>query len=399
MNPESTPQAGAANGLRKRATAFIVLVGVVSLFADMTYEAARSITGPYLAVLGASGAAVGLIAGAGELAGYALRLASGWISDRTGRHWAITIAGYAVNVLVVPALALAGSWPVAALLVILERCGKGLRTPARDAMLSYATRQVGRGWGFGLHEALDQTGATVGPLIVAAALELHEGYRFAFAVLLAPALAVLFVVVAARLLFPKPSDLEPVSTRIEPRGFARAYWVYLAATCAVAVGYADFSLIAFHFERAGVIPPAWIPVLYAMAMVLDGGAALVFGRLFDRRGMAVLVIAALLSALVAPLAFLGGPLLAAAGVALWGIGTGAQESVMRAAVAQLTPVQRRATAYGVFNLWFGVAWFAGSAAMGLLYDVSIPALVALSVAAQLISIPLFVRTARIERHA
>lgn len=388
-----------SGSVKKRATAFIILVGVVSLFADMTYEGARSITGPYLAVLGASGAVVGVVAGIGELGGYALRLASGWAADRTGRHWAITIAGYAANVLVVPLLALAGSWQTAAVLIILERCGKGLRTPPRDAMLSYATRQVGRGWGFGLHEALDQTGATVGPLIVAGVVALHEGYRFAFAVLFIPALLVLGLVVSARLLFPKPADLEPVSVELKTRGFSRAFRIYVAAAACVAVGYADFSLIAFHFEKADLLAPAWIPVLYALAMVLDGAAALVFGRLFDRYGIAVLVGAALLSALVAPLAFLGTPLLGALGVALWGIGTGAQESVMRAAVAQLTPAERRATAYGVFNLWFGVAWFLGSAAMGYLYDVSIPALVALSVAAQLVSLPLFARTAAAVRAA
>ncbi len=152
-------------GLSKRsALTFVILLGVVSMFGDIVYEGARSITGPYLAVLGASAAAVGIVAGFGELVGYGLRLVSGYISDRTQRYWPITLLGYGLTVVAVPLLAVAGRWELAALLIILERTGKGIRTPARDAMLSHATTQMGRGWGFGLHEALDQVGATIGAM-------------------------------------------------------------------------------------------------------------------------------------------------------------------------------------------------------------------------------------------
>ena len=151
---ESSADVGRTTAIR-----FVVLLGVVSLFADMTYEGARSVTGPFLAVLGASGTAVGLIAGLGELIGYSLRLASGYLADRTGRYWAITLVGYGLNLIAVPLLALAGRWEIAAALMICERVGKAIRTPARDAMLSHATHQVGHGWGFGLHEAMDQAGA------------------------------------------------------------------------------------------------------------------------------------------------------------------------------------------------------------------------------------------------
>ena len=155
---------------------FVVLLGVVSLFADMTYEGARSITGPYLAILGASATAVGIVAGFGELIGYALRLVSGYISDRTGKYWTVTLFGYFINLLAVPLLALAGSWEVAAFLMITERMGKAIRNPSRDAMLSHATQSIGRGWGFGLHEAMDQIGAILGPLIVATVLYLNGGF-------------------------------------------------------------------------------------------------------------------------------------------------------------------------------------------------------------------------------
>ncbi|HKU78706.1 MAG TPA: MFS transporter, partial [Rhodanobacteraceae bacterium] len=236
---------------RRRALTFVVLIGVVSLFADMTYEGSRSIWGPFLGTLGATGAIVGLVAGGGELLGYLLRLFTGVLADKTRRYWTITIVGYAINLLAVPALALAGNWPVAAGLVILERSGKALRTPARDAMLSYAAKDMGgAGWAFGLHEALDSIGAVLGPLIAALVLYLHGGYRHAFAWLLLPALAALATLAIARAKFPQPQDLD---ARPAPElGDARALRelkVFLIATALIAAGFSDFALIAFHFAR------------------------------------------------------------------------------------------------------------------------------------------------------
>jgi MFS family permease len=381
----------------RTALRFVVLLGIVSLFADMTYEGARSITGPYLAVLGASATTVGIVAGFGELIGYLLRLASGYLADRTQRYWLITIIGYAINLLAVPALALAGHWTLAALLIVLERTGKAIRTPARDAMLSHATAEMGRGWGFGLHEALDQAGATVGPLIVAAVLYFKEGYSTAFASLLVPALLALVLLTVARFLYPRPQSLETLTPKWEAKGFGKAYWVYLAAVSCIALGYADYPLIAYHFEKTDGVPSDWIAVFYAVAMAVDALAALVFGYWYDRLGIKILVVAAMLSALFAPLVFLGDFSIALAGVVFWGIGMGAQESIMRAAIAAMSPKDRRGTAYGFFNMSFGLFWFAGSAFMGFLYDISIPALIAFSVAAQLISLPLFIASHRLHR--
>lgn len=213
-----------------RATAirFVVLLGLVSLFADVTYEGARSIAGPHLALLGASGTVVGIVAGFGELIGYGLRLASGYLSDRTRRYWAITLVGYAINLLAVPLLALAGRWEAAAALLIAERMGKALRTPARDAMLSYATRGTGRGWGFGLHEAMDQMGAVAGPVIVTAVLATqNNNYPMAFGVLGIPALLALSILLSARRLYSRPQDLEPTAPELKTAGFPAAYWIYL----------------------------------------------------------------------------------------------------------------------------------------------------------------------------
>lgn len=374
---------------RSAALRFVVLLGVVSLFADMTYEGARSVTGPYLALLGASGTVVGLVAGTGELLGYGLRLLSGYLSDRTRRYWAITLSGYGVNLIAVPLLALAGSWPLAAALMIAERTGKAIRTPARDAMLSHATQQTGRGWGFGLHEALDQVGAILGPLLVSVVLYLRGDYRAGFALLLIPALVAFGVLLAARLIYPRPQDLEASTPELKMQGFPRAFWLYLGAIALVAAGYADFPLIAYHFEKTNLLGPAWIPVFYAVAMGVDALAALLFGRLFDRIGLLTLVIVSLLSAFFAPLVFLGNGPAALLGVALWGVGLGAQESILRAAVAGMVPADKRGSAYGIFNAGFGLAWFAGSALMGSLYDVSLTALVAFAVVAQLLAAPLF----------
>jgi len=367
---------------------FVILLGVVSLLADTTYEGARSITGPYLAILGASGTIVGIVAGFGELVGYSLRLVSGYISDRTGKYWTITLLGYGINLLAVPLLALAGHWEIAAVLIITERLGKAIRTPARDAMLSHATAKMGRGWGFGLHEALDQIGAMLGPIIVAGVLYFRGGYQMSFAVLLVPALLALSVLIVARLLYPNPRAFEAGSVKPESKVFPKVFWLYLTAVALIAAGYVDFPLIAYHFKKVSIVSDDWIPIFYAIAMGVDALAALLFGRLFDRMGISILIVAALISSIFAPLVFLGGFYFALLGMVLWGVGMGAQESIMRAAVAGMVSMDRRGSAYGIFNTGYGIFWFLGSALMGILYDISIPSLIVFSVVAQLASIPL-----------
>jgi len=373
---------------------FIILVGVVSLFSDMTYEGARSITGPFLGSLNASATIIGIVSGLGEFIGYALRLVSGYLTDRLGKYWAITFVGYALNLFVVPLLALAGNWEFAALLILMERMGKAIRTPARDAMLSHATTEVGRGWGFGFHEAMDQIGAMLGPLIVALVLYLNGGYRAGFAYLLIPAiLAVLVITIAARL-YPHPQRLEVSVPKLETKGLTHPYWLYVVAVGLIGAGYADFPLIAYHFGKVAVAPPNWIPIFYAVAMGVDAVAALILGRLFDRLGMPVIMAVSILSALFAPLVFLGGFNLALLGMVLWGIGMGAQESIIKAALAEMVPRDRRATGYGIFNTGFGLFWFLGSALMGILYDFSLWSLIFFSVVIQLCSIPIFIRISK-----
>ncbi|MDZ7373992.1 MAG: MFS transporter [candidate division KSB1 bacterium] len=379
----------------RKALRFILILGIVSLLADATYEGARGITGPYMAILGASAAVVATVSGLGELIGYGLRLAFGYLSDRTGRYWTLTLLGYAINVLAVPLLALAGRWEVAALLIVAERLGKAIRTPARDAMLSYATKQVGRGWGFGLHEAMDQIGALLGPAIVAAVLFSRSSYPLAFGVLLLPALLALLALGTARFLYPRPQDLEPTALVLQTKGFPRAFWVYLAAVCLVAAGYADFPLIAYHCKRTSLVGDGWIPVLYAMAMGVDAVAAVLFGRWFDRAGLKILAGVSIVSALFAPLVFLGNLPMVIAGVALWGIGMGAQESIVRAAVADMVPSTRRGTAYGLFNTGYGISWFLGSVLLGALYGVSLQSLALVSAVFQIAAVPIFLMVGKL----
>lgn len=388
--PGLTDKATSSAGARPGAIAFIVLIGCVSLFADMTYEGGRSIAGPFLGVIGASAVAVSVVAGTGEFLGYGVRYFSGRAADRRGRYWAIMAAGYVINLLAVPLLALAGTWPVAMVLLIAERVGRAIRAPIRNGMLSHATSQTGAGWGFGLHTALDQTGGVAGPLLVAGLLALKEGYRRSFAVLLLPALCSLAVLLAARLLYPDPRRLELHTTRPELAawsGFGRLFRTYTLAAALTGAGFADFALVAFHLTRAGVTPPAWIPLLYALAMAVEGGAALVLGWLLDTIGTIVVPVGIALSAMAVPLVFLGGPSAAVVGAGLWGIGTATQDTVFHALLSRHVLPARRATAFGLFDALRGTAWLAGSILLGVLYGVSLPLVVGTSLVLQLAAIP------------
>jgi predicted MFS family arabinose efflux permease len=233
---------------------FVMLIGIVNFFADMTYEGGRSIIGPFLGSLGASAAIVGFVAGFGELVGYGLRSISGYLADKTHRYWFVTFTGYLINMLAVPSLALAGNWPAAAALIVAERAGRAIRRPAVEAMISHAGKPLGRGWVFGFNEALDQAGATIGPLIIAFVLYRRGGYHHAFAVLLISAVLCLITLWVARAVHKHPEELEEGSTQLTPATrFPRSYWLYVTAGALIAAGYADFALIAFHFQQTSTV--------------------------------------------------------------------------------------------------------------------------------------------------
>ena len=372
----------------RSALQFVLVIGIVNFFADFTYEGARGIVGPFLGSLRASAAIIGFVAGLGELMGYALRSVSGYFADKLHRHWVFAFVGYAVNMLAVPALALTARWPVAATLVVAERVGRGIRKPTVGAMLSYAGKSIGAGWVFGLNQALDQTGATIGPLLMALILYLNGGFRTGFAVLLIPALLCLATLVIARLLHPRPHELEMDAQRaFATPDLTGAYWIYLAAGALVAAGSADFALIGFHFQKADAIPTNLIPLFYAVAMASGALSSIPLGRLLDRFGGDVSLFAFFISAAAAPLVFLGTFTFALVGMIFWGIGMSAQGTLFQAMLTHVISAQKRSTAFGLFDTGFGVAWFIGSAAMGSLYEKSVVAVALFSMILQLAAIP------------
>lgn len=375
--------------VRRRAFKFVILIGILSFFADFTYEGARSITGPFLGALGATAFIVSSVGGAGELLGYGLRLISGPLAERTGKFWPITIVGYLVQLSAVPLLSLAATWQMAVALILLERIGKATRNPPRDAMLAFAAKEMGYGRGFGMHEALDQFGALFGPLVVAGVLSWHHLFREAFAVLAVPAVIVFALVALARILYPKPEELGAPIVHGDHAAFSRIFWVYLIGAALVAAGFADYSLIAYHFGRADHVPLTMVAVFYSVAMAVSGSGSLLFGRLLDRQGMAVLIPLTIVSAAFAPLVFFGQFWLALVGAAIWGLGMGVHESMIPAAVGYMVPANRRASAYGIFTGVYGIAWFLGSLVIGALYMKSLVGVVAFCVVTQLAAIPIF----------
>ena len=402
----------------------VVGFGVVSLAADMVYEGARSVTGPLLASLGASAVLVGLVTGAGEAMALVLRLVFGSMADRTGRYWALTLGGYAMTAVCVPALAVAplvggAGLALACTLILAERTGKAVRSPAKSALLAHAASAVGFGRGFAVHKALDEVGAFAGPLLVAGVTALTGTLWPAMAVLVVPGgvAMVLLLWIRARvgdassyrplpvaagrdaaapppeLPTPPPAPsqlpLPPASERLP-----RRFWLFAASAGAATAGLVTFGVISYHLTRDHVVPLAGVPVVYAGAMASAAVAALITGWLYDRWNASVLLALPVLVVAVPPLAFSGTPATAVAGVLVWGAAVGVQDSTVKALVAELVPPPRRATAYGMFAAVQGGAAILGGTMAGALYSRSVPALVAAVAVTQVVTLVLLVATLR-----
>ena len=391
------------------AIAFITLMGIVSLFSDLTHEGARSILGEYLSLAGASAAAIGFVSGIGELCGYSLRLISGLIADKTKKYWTLVIAGYVIQVLAIPALALVPEhgWVWACGLVILERVGKAVKKPAKNTLVSFAASEIGTGKGFAYQEFLDQLGAFLGPILlfvtalVKGTDDLFQTYRISFAVLLVPALITIALVLAAKIKFPDPEMFEKQEDKPENFRFGKSFALFMASICFFAFGFADFTLITLHAANTGAFPESTLSLLYGAAMAVDAFAALFFGWLFDRIGLKALIISTLCSTFFSCFIFMtGNARIIVIGIILWGIGIGVQESIMKAAVSGMVPRSMRSTGFGIFETGFGIAWFLGSWLLGALYDLNPMYLVVVSVASQLLAIAFYamcLRCNRIER--
>lgn len=395
---------------------FIILFGIVSLFSDMTHEGASSIRGAYLSLLGASAATIGFISGLGELVGYSMRYVFGKLTDKSKQYWPMTIAGYVLDIIAVPALALVGEhgWIAACVLLVIQRMGKAIKKPAKDTIMSFAASQEGVGKSFGIQEVLDQIGAFIGPVLLYLVMlfktegTTFEIYSTCFAVLAIPGAITLILLIVTRCKFPNPEHFEPEPKEYVPFKIKKEFILYIAGISLFAFGFIDYSIIIMHVSRtyshlayglsetSALVSTGSLPLLYAGAMLVDAVASLFFGMMYDKNGVKALVWSTVISApfAVFVFAFDSVPMLLI-GVALWGVGMGAQESILKAAVTSMVPKASRATGYGVFECSFGAFWFLGSWLMGVLYDVSIPAMIAVSVIAQLAAIPLYIGSSKL----
>lgn len=394
-----------------QAMIFIILFGIVSLFSDMTHEGASSIRGAYMSLLGASAGAIGFVSGLGELIGYSMRYVFGRLTDKTKRYWIMTIAGYVLDVLAVPALALVGEhgWIAACGLLIIQRMGKAIKKPAKDTIMSFAASQEGVGKSFGIQEVLDQIGAFLGPVLLYVVMlfktegSTFEIYSRCFAVLAVPGAITILLLLITKYKFPNPENFEPEEKKFTPFKVKKEFIFYIAGISLFAFGFIDYSIIIMHVsktytnisaqltETSSLVNSGTLPLLYAGAMLVDAVAALVFGLMYDKKGVKALAWSTVISAPFAILVF-GTKSTSALllGIALWGVGMGAQESILKAAVTKMVPKSSRATGYGVFECSFGVFWFLGSWLLGVLYDISIPAMITVSVVSQLAAIPLYI---------
>src|SRR3990167_1270598 len=311
------------------AFSFVVAMGIVSLFVDMTYEGGASIHGLFLGKLGASAAMISIIAGVGEFLGYAIRLPAGYFSDKIKHLWLMTFLGYGISLLAIPALALAGNWPLAALLMIAERVGRAIRKPSVESMLSYATYELGKGWTYALHTALDETGAMLGPVVITLTLfwKGQDNFHAGYAMLVIPAILSLIALRFAQCNFPNPSELEDRRILLT-KGFTRSYWLYMIAGACFAAGLMSFELISYHLSKTEVISYSWIPIFLTFASGAGIIASLVFGKLFDRKGLPIVIVAILLSSFFSPFIFLGNFSMIFVGFFLWGTGYAVQDTLL-----------------------------------------------------------------------
>lgn len=384
---------------------FITLLGIVSMFSDMTHEGASSIRGAYLLLLGASASTIGFISGLGELVGYGLRYFFGKLTDKSKKYWELTIIGYAIDVLAVPALALVNEdgWILACFLLILERTGKAIKKPAKNTILSFAASVEGSGKSFAYQEALDQFGAFVGPLLLYVVMLFKKGsmfnvYQTCFAFLTIPAFICLFVLIYAKRKFPHPENFEKDEGKESKIIISKNFIYYLIGIAFFAFGFIDFSLITMHVVKINIFDDSITPLLYSLAMLLDALSALFFGNMFDSKGITSLMISTIISSLFSIFIFgFNNKISILIGICLWGIGMGAQESILKAAVSKIVNKENRGQGYGIFEFVFGLSWFLGSWLLGTMYDVNIYLMIAISFIFQIMAVIMYYKSNKIKQ--
>jgi MFS family permease len=394
----------------------VIGFGLVSLATDVVSDGARPLAGPLLAQLGASALLVGLVTGGAEAAAQGLRLIFGPWADRTRKYWTFTLAGYALTAVCVPLLAVtplagAAGLVLAGGLIIGDRVGKAVRSPAKTVLLAAAATPVGRGRGFAVHKALDLAGALLGPLLVSAVLAATGLLPAAFAVLAVPAAAALLLLVRLRRRvqdpgtgLPAPADaavgpraaedaVAPDSPGAPPSVYSGVFVLFAVAAFFWSAGLVAFGVISFHLTATVAVPVPVVPLLYAAAMGAAALGALASGVAYDRAGAAVLLALPVLIAAIPVLALAPGAGLVLAGVLVWGTATGIQDSTVKALISDLVPELRQGTAYGVFAAFEGAGALAGGALYGALYPAR-PALIAAVAVLQGVALVLLVVTLR-----
>lgn len=390
---------------------FIILFGIVSLFSDMTHEGASSLRGVYLSLLGASAGTIGFISGLGELVGYSLRYFFGKLTDKTHKYWEMTIFGYVLDILAVPALAIVGKdgWIYACGLLVIQRMGKAIKKPAKDTIMSFAASQEGAGKSFAIQEMLDQIGAFLGPFFLYVVMlfktegTTFEIYSRCFAYLAIPGAITLILLLYTKKRFPNPEHFESEPKEYIPFKMKDSFIFYIIGISLFSFGFIDYSLIIMHISKNlnaltngfGLINMETIPLIYAGAMLVDAISALIFGIMYDNNGVKALVVSTIISAPFSLFIFgFNNIYVILLGIILWGVGMGAQESILKAAVTSVVPKSSRATGYGIFEMSFGVFWFLGSWLLGVLYDINITSLILVSMMTQLLSIPFYFKASR-----
>lgn len=388
---------------RKRAILLIILFGIISLLGDIIYEGARSVYGPYTKSIGMDIALVGLITGLAEFFGYFLRLVSGYLSDKSKGYWTFTILGYFL-LISVPLMAISTSWQIISVFIIFERIGKAIRSPAKDTLLSSATKHIGTGLGFAIHEAVDQLGAILGPLVFSLILLLTKnlnneiiGYRSSFLFMFFPFAILMILVIVSKIKVPNPEKLEIEDENTDTK-LSKTFWLYSAFTILTTMGFISFAILGYYFKEKNILTDAQIPFFYAIAMGVDGITALIIGKIYDKiktkynnskAGLKVLIIIPIITVIIPVLSFSGKIWTAILSIMLWGIVMGCHETIMKSSIADLTHIKKRGTGYGIFNTFYGVSFFIAGTLFGFLYKLNLYVIILSIFILQILSLILY----------
>ncbi|HOJ64662.1 MAG TPA: MFS transporter [Spirochaetota bacterium] len=391
------------NDYKKKALFLIFIFGIISLLGDVIYEGARSIYGPFTKTISMDIALVGFITGLAEFLGYFIRIISGYLSDKTKSPWIFTILGYGM-LISIPLLSLTGIWQIVSIFIICERIGKAIRSPAKDTILSQATKRIGTGLGFAIHEAMDQIGAFLGPLLFSLLLIVGKNenslsqYQFGFKILWIPFIILMISVIFAYLRFPNPEIFETQKQQDNQDKLTKQFWLYSIFSFITTLGFTSFVILGYYFKEKNLIKEESIPFFYSIAMIVDAIVALIVGKIYDnlksglkneKAGLYLLIIIPLFTLILPFFVFTKNYILIITGIIMWGIVMGTHETIMKSVIADITHLKKRGTGYGIFNSFYGLSMFLGSFILGLLYKININFIIFFIIIIELLSLLIY----------